>query len=44
VIELARQGKIKVKELVSAQFPLAEINEAFDYVRSGEGIRSVVVL
>lgn len=44
VIELARKGKIKVKELVSAQFPLEKINEAFDYVRGGEGIRSVVVL
>jgi len=44
VIELARQGKIKVKELVSEKFPLDEINEAFDYVRGGEGIRSVVVL
>ena len=44
VVELARQGKIKVKELVSAQFPLEEINKALDYVRGGEGIRSVVVI
>jgi 6-hydroxycyclohex-1-ene-1-carbonyl-CoA dehydrogenase len=43
VLELARQGKIKVKELVTAQFPLDEINEAFDLLRSGKGIRSVVV-
>ncbi|MFQ5616642.1 MAG: zinc-binding dehydrogenase, partial [Anaerolineales bacterium] len=43
VIELVRQGKIKAKELVSAQFPLDEINTALDYVRGGEGIRSVVV-
>lgn len=43
VLELARQGKIKVKELVTAQFPLAEINAAFDLLRSGEGIRSVIV-
>lgn len=43
VVELARQGKIKVKELVSSQYPLDEINEAFDYVRGGEGIRSVIV-
>ncbi len=43
VVELARQGKIKVKELVSSQYPLDEINEALDYVRGGEGIRSVVV-
>ena len=43
VLELARQGKIKVKELVTAQFPLNDINAAFDTLRSGEGIRSVVV-
>ncbi len=43
VLEMARQGKIKVKELVSARFPLDDINQALDYVRSGEGLRSVVV-
>ncbi len=43
VFELVRQGKIKVQELVSARFPLAEINEALDHVRAGQGIRSVVV-
>lgn len=42
VIELARQGKIKVKELVTACFPLDEINAGFDTLRRGEGIRSVV--
>jgi len=43
VIELVRQGKIKVKELVSARFTLDEINAGLDYLRSGDGIRSVVV-
>ena len=43
VLELARQGKIKVKELVTAQFPLDQINAAFDTLRKGEGIRSVIV-
>lgn len=42
VLELARQGRIKVKELVTAQFPLDQINAAFDTLRKGEGIRSVV--
>jgi propanol-preferring alcohol dehydrogenase len=42
VIDLARQGKIKVKELVTACYPLEEINTAFDGLRRGEGIRSVV--
>jgi 6-hydroxycyclohex-1-ene-1-carbonyl-CoA dehydrogenase len=44
VIELARAGKIKVKEIVTARFPLDEINDAFDALRRGEGIRSVVVM
>ncbi len=44
VIELARVGKIKVKELVTAYFALNEINAAFDTLRRGEGIRSVVVM
>lgn len=43
VLELARQGKIKVKELVTAQFPLDDVNAAFDTLRKGEGIRSVIV-
>lgn len=43
VIELARQGKIKVKELVTQKFPLEEINAAFDHLRKGAGVRSVIV-
>ena len=43
VLELTRQGKIKVAELVTAKFPLDEINPAFDTLRRGEGIRSVIV-
>lgn len=43
VIELVRQGKIKVAELVTAQFPLDRIDDAFDTLRRGEGIRSVIV-
>ncbi|MCP4419894.1 MAG: alcohol dehydrogenase catalytic domain-containing protein [Chloroflexi bacterium] len=43
VIELARQGKIKVKELVTARFSLDDINEGLDVLRAGTGIRSVVV-
>jgi D-arabinose 1-dehydrogenase-like Zn-dependent alcohol dehydrogenase len=43
VLELARLGKIVVKELVTSRFPLNEINTALDHVRSGEGIRSIVI-
>lgn len=43
VIELVRVGKIKIKELVTRKFKLTEINSAFDLLRQGEGIRSVVI-
>lgn len=43
VIELARQGKIKVKELVTARFALEDINAGLDVLRQGKGIRSLVI-
>jgi 6-hydroxycyclohex-1-ene-1-carbonyl-CoA dehydrogenase len=43
LIELCRLGKIKIKELVTARFPLEEINDAFDLLRKGEGLRSIIV-
>jgi alcohol dehydrogenase, propanol-preferring len=42
VIELARQGRIQVTELVTRRFTLDRIGEAFDHLRSGASIRSVV--
>jgi alcohol dehydrogenase, propanol-preferring len=44
VIELARSGRIQVSPLVTARFPLTEINAGLDTLRRGEGIRSVVVM
>ncbi|MFC1563708.1 zinc-binding dehydrogenase [candidate division KSB1 bacterium] len=45
IIELARLGKIKVKELVTNRFPLEQINDAFDLLRSHDEnvIRSIVI-
>lgn len=45
LIELVRMGKIKVKELVTNRFPLDEINDAFDLLRSGDEnvIRSIAI-
>jgi 6-hydroxycyclohex-1-ene-1-carbonyl-CoA dehydrogenase len=43
VIELARQGRIRVAELVTHRFPLAEINLAFDALRAGQAVRAVVI-
>ena len=43
VIDLVRQGKVEVAELVNRRFELDEIEAGFDFLRSGESIRSVVV-
>lgn len=41
-IELARIGKIQVVPMVTAKFPLEKINDAFDTLRRGEGVRSII--
>ena len=45
IIEMARTGKIMIKELVTGKFPLDKINEAFDLLRSGDPhvLRSIIV-
>ncbi len=42
VIELARQGRVRVAELVTHRFPLDDIDQAFDTLRAGEAVRAVV--
>lgn len=42
VIDLARRGRLRVRELVSHRFPLESILDAFDALRSGAVIRAVV--
>lgn len=42
-IEMVRNGKIQVVSMVSKRFSLDQINEGLDYLRSGEGFRSVIV-
>jgi 6-hydroxycyclohex-1-ene-1-carbonyl-CoA dehydrogenase len=41
-IEMVRQGQIRLTELVTHRYPLDEINEALDTLRSGAAIRVVV--
>ena len=36
-------GKLKLDELITARLPLSRINEGFDAMRRGEGIRTVVL-
>ena len=43
VIEMTRQGKIQVKELVTNRFRRDDINEGLDALRRSEGVRSIVV-
>jgi len=43
LIEMVAAGRIKVKELVTQKFPLDKLNDAFDKLRVGEGLRSVVI-
>jgi 6-hydroxycyclohex-1-ene-1-carbonyl-CoA dehydrogenase len=43
LIEMVAAGRIKVKELVSHRFPLEDLNKALDLLRSGSGLRSVVI-
>ena len=43
VIEMVRNGKIQVESMVSKRFSLDQINEGLDFLRSGEGFRSVIV-
>ncbi len=42
VIELVRQGRIRLEPLVTHRFRLDEIAEAFETLRSGEAIRAVI--
>ena len=42
LIEMVRIGKIKVKELVTEKFSLKDINDAFDVLRKGESLRTIV--
>jgi 6-hydroxycyclohex-1-ene-1-carbonyl-CoA dehydrogenase len=43
VVELARQGRIRVAELVTHRFPLVEIERGLDALRAGEPVRAIVV-
>lgn len=42
VIDLVAQGRLRLAELVTGRFPLDEINAAFEALRQGRGVRSVV--
>jgi Zn-dependent alcohol dehydrogenase len=43
LIALYQQGRLKLDELISARYPLEQINEAIAAVNRGEALRNVIV-
>ncbi len=43
LISLYRQGRLKLDELITARYPLDQINEAIAAVNSGDALRNVIV-
>jgi len=43
IINLVKNGYLQLKPLITHKFPLSEINEAFDVMRRGEGIRILIL-
>ena len=43
LVELYRQGRLKLDELISGRFPLEQINEAIAEVKAGSALRNVIV-
>ncbi|KKL46296.1 hypothetical protein LCGC14_2346960, partial [marine sediment metagenome] len=43
IINLVKNGSLLLKPLVTHTFSLSEINEAFNVMRSGEGIRIIIL-
>ncbi len=44
IIQMVKTGKIKLESVVTHKFPLEEINEAFELLRKGESLRSIIVM
>ena len=43
LLELYRQGRLKLDELITASYPLERINEAIAVVDRGEAVRNIIV-
>jgi S-(hydroxymethyl)glutathione dehydrogenase/alcohol dehydrogenase len=42
LINLYQAGKLKLDELLTARYPFSQINEAYEALERGEGLRSIV--
>lgn len=43
IIEMVKMGKIQLKPVVTHKFKLDDINQAFDLLRKGESLRSIII-
>jgi Zn-dependent alcohol dehydrogenase len=43
LIRMVEEGRLQLAPLVTGRFPLAQINDALDRCRRGEGVRNVVL-
>lgn len=44
IIEMVKTGKIQLEPVVTHKFKLEEINDAFDLLRKGESLRSIILM
>ena len=42
LVELYQEGRLKLDELISARYPLREINQAINAVKQGQALRNVI--
>jgi S-(hydroxymethyl)glutathione dehydrogenase/alcohol dehydrogenase len=43
IIEMVKTGKIQLEPVVTHKFKLEDIDKAFDLMRKGESLRSIVI-
>ena len=43
LVRLYQDGRLKLDELITARYPLAQINEAIAAMERGEALRNVIV-
>ena len=43
LVDLYRHGRLKLDELITARYPLEQINEAISAMETGEVLRNVIV-
>ena len=43
LVELYQAGRLKLDELITARYPLEQINEAIEAMERGEALRNVIV-